>query len=127
MITQKKIDDIFYSLPEEKRTLVIPVMPTDRQFIDGWMAQAYEKPGFKADDQSSFYTCTNVRVRSKAEMIIAQTLDSNGLFYKYEFPLVINGRKIHPDFIIISSSGDWADRRACTAICSTARRAYKVN
>jgi predicted nuclease of restriction endonuclease-like RecB superfamily len=47
------------------------------------------------------------RVRSKSEVIIADRLLISGIPYKYECPLKVGKRVIHPDFTILRLS----DRR----------------
>ena len=44
------------------------------------------------------------RVRSKSEQIIADHLKKAGIPYKYEYPTMINGKIIHPDFKILRVS-----------------------
>ena len=51
-----------------------------------------------------FYTLKGERVRSKSEVIIADRLRANGIPYRYECPLKVGNKVIHPDFTILRMS-----------------------
>ena len=53
---------------------------------------------------TEFYTLNGEHVRSKSEVIIADRLYAKGIPYKYECPLQIGNRIIHPDFTILRLS-----------------------
>lgn len=97
----KMIHDIFNELPAERRKLVTPVILTDEEFVRKWLARPYEGAGFKEDDPGCYYTERGERVRSKSEVIIANALFHAKIPYLYEYPHVIAGRTIHPDFTIL--------------------------
>ena len=59
--------------------------------------------GFK-EGTPYYETMNGERVRSKAEQIIADHLKQAGVPYKYEYPTMINGELIHPDFKILRLS-----------------------
>ncbi len=46
------------------------------------------------------YPYKDYMMDSRAEMIVAQCLDSLGLMYKYEPRIIINGEEYYPDFIV---------------------------
>jgi len=49
------------------------------------------------------YTAKGERVRSKSEIIIADSLMRAGVPYRYEFPIILNGYgKIYPDFTVLN-------------------------
>ena len=57
-----------------------------------------EQNTYKKEERRHYYK--GVYFRSKSEVLVAMVLDSNGLEYKYEVALHINGRTIYPDFVI---------------------------
>ena len=65
-----------------------------------WLTEEYIRKPFSEGVQEH-YTLKNERVRSKSEAMIADALNMAGIPYKYECPLVIGGRLIHPDFTIL--------------------------
>ena len=97
----KEIDSIYNSLSPERKALVRPIIPTDLQFIKEWENEPYDRLPFRTDDGSAYYTEKGERVRSKSEVIIANALYRAGIPYKYECPLVLNGRTVYPDFTIL--------------------------
>ena len=61
-------------------------------------------PYVKKPIVNGFRTLKGDIVRSKSELIIADRLWLNGIPYKYECPIMINGQIIHPDFTILRRS-----------------------
>lgn len=51
-------------------------------------------------DSNINYVHNGIRMRSRAEVLIAQVLDSLGLEYKYETKIVIDGDSYYPDFAV---------------------------
>lgn len=87
---------------DEKNRLVIPIMKTDEEYIKQWIGVEYEGKEFH-DDNSEYYTANNERVRSKSEVMIADTLSRMKVPYRYEFPIVLkNGIKVYPDFYCLN-------------------------
>ena len=52
------------------------------------------------ETKESGYRYKDMVMDSRAEMIVAQTLESLGLQYKYEPRIFINGELYYPDFIV---------------------------
>ena len=67
------------------------------------MAAPYKRKAFK-NETTEFYTLKGERVRSKSEVIIADRLMSKGIPYRYECPLKVGNKIIHPDFSILRMS-----------------------
>ena len=63
----------------------------------------FRRKAFKKD-APEFYTMKGERVRSKSEVIIADRLRANGIPYRYECPLQLGNKLIHPDFTILRMS-----------------------
>ena len=52
------------------------------------------------ESKSTGYRYKDMIMDSRAEMIVAQTLDSLGMEYKYEPQIIINGEIYYPDFLV---------------------------
>ena len=90
--------EVYESLSEPRKQLVTPVYPSDEEFVKQWLSVPYKKLGFKEEDPE-YFTEKNERVRSKSEIIIANTLKSHNIPYRYEFPVYDDGVVIAaPDF-----------------------------
>ena len=102
-IYQSKVcEEVFETLNVHRQKFVVPIMVPDKEFIEKWESETYERPGF-AKDYPEYYTDKGERVRSKSEVLIANALRRNGIPYKYEYPIRLNnGFTYHPDFRILN-------------------------
>ena len=75
----------------------------DKEFKELWQQQPYEGKAF-SDDTPVHLTSRGERVRSKSEVMIADSLHKNDIAYRYECPLTINNQVFHPDFTILRLS-----------------------
>ena len=74
----------------------------DETYSDIWMEEKYDGLGFDPRDQSAFYSDKGERMRSKSEVLIANTLNKMNIVYKYECPVArINGELLYPDFTVL--------------------------
>lgn len=96
-------EEIYDQLPPGRRDLVKPIIPKDEQFVQKWKSKPYT-PKPISDDIPVYKTMKGERVRSKSEQIIADRLYVNGIPYKYECPLCVGDKTIHPDFTILRIS-----------------------
>ena len=97
----KVCEEVFETLNVYRQKFVAPLRIPDKEFIEKWESESYEKLGF-AVDYPEYYTDKGERVRSKSEVLIANALTSLGIPYKYECPLYLNnGFTYHPDFKIL--------------------------
>lgn len=96
------IEDVYNSLSDERKAYANPIIPGDSEFAAKWLAAPYTKKLINIETE--FYTLNGEHVRSKSEVIIADRLYSKGIPYKYECPLRIGNRVIHPDFTILRLS-----------------------
>lgn len=93
---------ICYSgINEGRKKLVQPFEMSDDDYIKQWLVIPYEAKTFKENDVTEYYTDNGERVRSKSEIIIANTLKSLKIPYKYECPLKIGNTIVYPDFTIL--------------------------
>ena len=101
-----RAEDVFTLLPESRKSYATPINICDDSYAVKWMETPYKHKPFKKD-APVFKTLKNERVRSKSEVIIADRLREKGIPYRYECPLKIGNKVIHPDFTILRMS----DRR----------------
>ena len=80
--------DIFFKFNKHRRALITPITLTDEEFAATWQAQKYKGKSFHPD-APELYTARGERVRSKSEVIIADTLNRMGIPYHYEYPLTL--------------------------------------
>ena len=101
--------DDFFAGPEEvlfrgssaRSALVTPIVPDDESFSADWLSDTYESKPFY--DESAEYYSGEIRVRSKSEWMIAETLSKKGVPFYYERPLYLSGLgTIHPDFTVLN-------------------------
>ena len=72
----------------DSRALITTATLTDEQYATAWLSQKYKGKPFQPD-APELYTARGERVRSKSEVIIADTLTRLGIPYHYEFPLTL--------------------------------------
>lgn len=95
-------EKIYFSLSDDRRKYIKPIVPTFKDIIDEWKSKPYISKGFR-NESLEIYTKKGERVRSKSEKILADMFFDNGIEYKYEAPLYLKGYgTIYPDFTFIS-------------------------
>lgn len=110
----KRLHDIFEKLLPPRRKFVQPVRLPDEEFAEQWLTVKYSGKGMSAD-APLLETSRGERVRSKSEVIIADTLDRLKIPYRYEFPHQLKVRRnsrgrdssrrtvtFHPDFTCLN-------------------------
>ena len=100
------LKEIYTELPEFRQELVTPVTLPDAKYAKHWLAAPYKRKPF-ADNTPEYTTARGERVRSKSEVIIADTLSRMGIPYRYEFPLKLNlpqgnAAAFYPDFTCLN-------------------------
>ena len=84
----RAISELYDSLCPPRRALITPVTLTDEQYAANWQEISWMGRPF-SPDSPLLYTARGERVRSKSEVIIADTLFRHGIPYRYEFPLTL--------------------------------------
>lgn len=100
---QNDLPDVFEKLLPPRKLLVVPDTLPDEQYAAQWLKKKYCGKDFYAT-QAEYFTTEGLRVRSKSEIIIAETLAKQGVPFRYEYPVEINGRTFHPDFYCLDLS-----------------------
>ena len=109
----KTLDNIYEKMNEGKKILIGNDVDTPESRIRRFKEEKYDPGNFNEDDKSEYYTEKGERVRSKAEVIIANALYMRGIPYHYEQPMYLQAgsRKVlfRPDFqtVNISTGRRW--------------------
>uniref|UniRef100_UPI004057A627 hypothetical protein n=1 Tax=Acetatifactor sp. TaxID=1872090 RepID=UPI004057A627 len=95
------LERLYENTNQYRKELIEAPIISDSQFIKQWQSVKYEGKPF-ADEAQEIITERGERVRSKSEKIIADKLNTLGIPYRYEFPLVLEGNiRVYPDFTIL--------------------------
>lgn len=90
----------YESLNEGLKKLIHPINIDDSTYAKMWETATYKGLEFDAEDKTEFYTKRGERVRSKSELLIANTLNDNNIPYRYEYPVELDtGKKYYPDYV----------------------------
>lgn len=105
-IENELLQNIYRGLHPARKALVHPVYRPIEQIVEEFEKITYEGKVFDEADKTAYYTIKGERVRSKSEKIIADELYRNGIPYKYELPLELQGWNkkitIYPDFTVLN-------------------------
>ena len=89
---------VYEKLTEARKTLVKPEFLSDEEYVRQWMSVPYSGLPFSKED-AEYYTAKGERVRSKSEILIADSLLRHNIPYRYEYPVYNKGVIIAaPDF-----------------------------
>ncbi len=98
-----KLMKYYEDMNEGRKIMINPIEIDDYEYIKRWNSISYVGKTFHSDDDTEYYTDKNERVRSKSEIIIANTLKKYSIPYRYEYPIEINGKGMfYPDFTILN-------------------------
>ena len=101
-ITESKIAQLYSKLNHTRQSLITPVTLTDAQYIEEWQNISWQGRPFSGET-SDYTTARGERVRSKSEVIIADTLKRLNVPYRYEYPLKLKGgQTFYPDFLCLN-------------------------
>lgn len=90
------------TLSPMRQPLVKPILLSDQKYAEAWQSKQYVGKSF-AEGDPDFRSAKKERMRSKSEIIIADTLMRRGVPYRYEYPVNLRGLGIvHPDFTILN-------------------------
>lgn len=96
------VDSVYQKMHEARRAFVNPVRLPDDEFAARWLSETFSGKPFD-DDSQELLTSSGIRVRSKSEVIIAETLDRLKIPFKYECPMKVKGfGQVYPDFTCLN-------------------------
>ena len=93
----KSVGRVYEKLAAPRRQIVKPVTLTDQQYAAAWLKVEYRKKKIPPE-VPVLDTENGEKVRSKSEVIIANSLKAAGIPYRYEFPLIMDKNAEDPDF-----------------------------
>ena len=101
-VYETKVTELYTKLCPARQMLIEPVTLTDAQYIEQWNKVTWESTPFAAENLR-YTTARGEQVRSKSEVIIADTLARYKIAYRYEYPVQFkNERTYHPDFLCLN-------------------------
>jgi len=100
-LSSDSLPDIFESKSPGLKRFISPVFIDTKRFCNIWEDTEFVTKGLNANI-SYQETDRGEMVRSKSELLIANTLNRLCIPYKYECPIEIGSITIHPDFTIIN-------------------------
>jgi len=95
---------VFNKLSKLRQSIITPITLPTLEYSTQWQNIPYTPNSFE-HTQNQYYTAKKEQVRSKSEVIIADTLNRMNIPYHYEFPLELKNRAypIYPDFHCLNS------------------------
>lgn len=100
---EKNSEQIYESLHPARQPLITPIQLPLEEYIRKWEAIDYEGKGFE-NNAIEYYTQKGERVRSKSEVIIADSLLKEHIPYRYEYPAYLKGfGRMYPDFTVLNT------------------------
>lgn len=97
-----KIDGSFCAQGPGRCPLIAPIYLPNDIYADRWQKEEFQGKPFY-EDEVLLTTAKGERVRSKSEVIIANTLNQLSIPYRYEYPLKLSsGRVVYPDFTCLN-------------------------
>jgi len=95
-------EEIYSVLHKGRQKLITPIYKPDNEYISEWENVKYQGKEFE-ENMPEYFTIKGERVRSKAEIIIANMLYQEGIPYRYESPLYLKGMgEVYPDFTVLN-------------------------
>lgn len=95
------VEEVFTKVKENRKALIVPATLPNKNQIENWLSVKYKGHPFSEDDPE-LYTARGLRVRSKSEVIIADTLDRMNIPFRYEFPVKLQNFSVNPDFFCLN-------------------------
>lgn len=101
---KQKCEEIYFNVNTRRQPLITPIMLPDDEYVRQWESVEYIGKDIK-DMSTDFITEKGEKVRSKSELIIANTLYKMGIPYRYEYPIQLKGYYngiAYPDFTVLN-------------------------
>ena len=102
------IQTLYDALCPARQSLITAATLTDEQYLSQWKNITWQGLPF-SPEAPQYDTANGEKVRSKSEVIIADTLARHGIAYRYEFPLRLRQTTrnseistIYPDFLCLN-------------------------
>lgn len=89
------------TLHSGRQKLLTTATLSNQDYATAWLSVEYNRKSFDSA-APILQTSTGQRVRSKSEVMIADTLTHLGIPYRYEFPIHLKNYIAHPDFYCLN-------------------------
>ncbi len=93
--------EVLPAFPPKVRALVNTPLLSPAEFSKAWADAPYPSNSMPFDERNSYCSQKGDRVRSRAELFIADTLYQAGIPYRYEMAYTHNGNTHYPDFTLM--------------------------
>lgn len=94
-------EKIYENMANEIKPFIKPLLVSNDEFAKAWQTKKYST--HPNQPTTSFITFRQEHVRSKSEVIIADTLNEMGIPYRYEQELTLkDGNIMYPDFTLLN-------------------------
>lgn len=102
------VEKVVETFSHSKRSFITPVTLSAKDYIKLWTGITYKGKSF-LEGQPQYFSLKGLQVRSKSEVIIANTLDHFGIPFRYEFPVKLKNEHgsyidFYPDFYCLNLS-----------------------
>lgn len=95
------LNNVYNKMNSYRKELIESPVISDEEYVKQWQSVKYEKKEIQ-DNGQIIVTERGEYVRSKSEKIIADKLYMLGVPYRYECPILLDGKvKVFPDFTIL--------------------------
>lgn len=98
---EEELRSIYRNLGVGRKKLVKPLTLSDEDYVKKWENEEYRRSDYR-EEGKIYVTAKGENVRSKSELIIADTYSSECIPYKYEKPLRIGDFICIPDFTVLN-------------------------
>ena len=98
--TKSPAESCFDMLSPQRQKIVSPICLTDAQYIEQWKRE--HPPRLEGRPNTVLKTKKGDLVRSRAEVLIADHLFTDGFTYQFETPLVFGSHVYYPDFCVLN-------------------------
>ncbi len=102
ILIETEPQEVFNALSQGKQKMLKPLVVSDEEYGREWEKVLYQGKSFP-ENYPEIYSERGERVRSKTEKIIADKLYKEGIPYRYEEPLFLEGfGVVYPDFKLLN-------------------------
>lgn len=98
---KKSTEKINNKITEDRKFLITTATLANEEYAEKWKEIKYHGKGFEKES-TEFKTTNGLRVRSKSEILIAETLEKEDIPFRYEYPVRVD-KTVYPDFYCLNA------------------------
>ena len=99
--TGQAAEELYVKESEPRKRIITPIEPTDEMYVKKWLSEPYQKL-HTHEKPEGYISDKNEQMRSKSEVLIANSLTRYNIPYRYECAVKIGERYFYPDFTILN-------------------------